>query len=270
MPSATLALLLAATPVDAESIRAALGEPPATGWTMHAVRVGVTRGAKRATFIADPRLGDRLNIAFSFWVLRGHDRILLIDTGFVDRTYTKTWRIEGYRDPAAGLAALDIEPSQVTDVIVTHDHWDHIGGLVLFPRATAWLHKRTLAAARKSGRPALDRWLLRAEASGRLRVTSSLELTVPGVLVVHAGLHTAGFQYVVVHNPEGIWVFASDIAPLRANFERGRPTGLTRDPRRTLEVMGTMRALVDGNLERIVTGHDPNGFDEHGLRHLSP
>jgi glyoxylase-like metal-dependent hydrolase (beta-lactamase superfamily II) len=103
-----------------------------------------------------------------------------------------------------------------------------------------------------------------------LRVTGSLELTLPAVLVVHAGMHTAGFQYVVVHNPEGLWVFASDIAPLRANFERGRPTGLTRDPGRTLEVMDTMRALVEGNLDRIVTGHDPYGFDERGLRHLSP
>ncbi len=267
---AALIALLVSAPAEADRIRAALDPAPAPGYVMHAVRVGVTRDARRATFIADASLGDHVDIAFAFWVLRGFGRVVLIDAGFVERRFIRIWRVEQYRDPVAGLAALGIEPEQVTDVVVTHHHWDHIGGLVRFPHATVWLDARTLAGARASKNTELIATLRVAEREGRLHRTGSLQRILPHTVMVHAGLHTRGFSYLVVENHDGTWVFASDIVPLRKNLIRDRPTGLTTNARKTLAVMATIRALVNGDLGRVVPGHEPSGFDSNGVRHLSP
>lgn len=267
---ALLLLLLAAAPADADSIRAAVAPAPAPGYVMHAVRVGITRDAKRSTFIADKTLGDHLDIAFAFWVLRGFGRVILIDAGFVSPRHLRTWRVQDYRDPVAGLAALGIEAAEVTDVVITHHHWDHIGGLVRFPHAVVWIHERAFTGAAKGKDEQLALTLRAAEKAGQLRRTKSLQAVAPHVIVVHAGMHTAGFQWLLVDNHDGPWVFASDIVPLRANLERDRPTGLTTNARGTRALMATMRALVKNDLARIVTGHEPDGFGDDGIVHLSP
>ncbi|HPS97828.1 MAG TPA: MBL fold metallo-hydrolase, partial [Bacteroidales bacterium] len=36
---------------------------------------------------------------------------------------------------------LNVSPSCITDVIITHPHPDHIGGIHLFPNARVWMQK---------------------------------------------------------------------------------------------------------------------------------
>ena len=34
-----------------------------------------------------------------------------------------------------------MQPEQVTDIVISHAHWDHLGGIDLFPKATVWIQK---------------------------------------------------------------------------------------------------------------------------------
>ena len=36
---------------------------------------------------------------------------------------------------------MGVDPASVTDIIISHAHWDHIGGIDLFPTATVWIQK---------------------------------------------------------------------------------------------------------------------------------
>ncbi len=262
-----IAILLGALVVSgaptAERIRAATQPAPAPGYRLHALHLGTTVDAKRDLFIVDPSLPRRIEIAFACWLVRGDDRVILIDTGFIDPTMVEQWRIRDYRDPVTALAEVGVAPGDVTDVIITHRHWDHIGGLVRFAASTLWMTRADFEGTlrwSKRAKPKLHAVLKAARDSGRLRLTEMLTEVAPSVVVVPVGLHTPGFQYVVVHNPDGRWVFAADIGPLRANYEGLAPTGQSSDRAAARVAIETIKAVVGGEIDRIVPGHEPGLF----------
>src|SRR5215217_939093 len=56
-------------------------------------------------------------------LLRGHGRVALVDVGSF-----------GQRQPLLDeLARLGLSPAEVTDVLLTHSHWDHSVNWVMFP-----------------------------------------------------------------------------------------------------------------------------------------
>ena len=63
-----------------------------------------------------------------------------------------------YLTPDSALARLNIQPGDVTDIILSHPHWDHIDGLSLFPNAHVWMQKEDYGyfvggAWQKDGQP---------------------------------------------------------------------------------------------------------------------
>ncbi len=70
----------------------------------------------------------------------------------------------GQRDTARRLARLGLQPADITGVIVTHEHDDHVGGVFAFASRHAipvWITHGTLRAATESGK---------GDASGTVRV----------------------------------------------------------------------------------------------------
>ena len=43
--------------------------------------------------------------------------------------------------PAEAVAEAGIKPEAVTDIIISHVHWDHADGIDLFPKARVWIQK---------------------------------------------------------------------------------------------------------------------------------
>ena len=247
----------------AAEIRAALGDAPAAGYDVYAVRVGQSAGAPKDLFYRGAAPGERVTIAYAFWVLVGEGRTILVDTGFVSGAKIAEWKVTGYRNPADGLAALRVRPEQVQDILVTHRHWDHVGGLALFPKARVWMPAREVQDALERYRtsdPAIDAALAALAKDGRLRDPAPLARPFPGVAVVRQGAHTRDFQYVVVNEPGGPLVLAGDAAPLYQNVADVHPSGQTRNAEHSTAAIAAMIEVAGGRHERIVPGHDPEVF----------
>ncbi len=68
-------------------------------------------------------------------LLRGHGRVALIDTGSFGQRNLILER----------LAANDLTPADITDVLLTHSHWDHSVNWVMFPNARVHIDGSELA-----------------------------------------------------------------------------------------------------------------------------
>jgi len=92
-----------------------------------------TAGA-RAALTAAGLSGDAISLSVQPLLVRDGERLVLIDTGAGGRMGTQNKLV-------ASLRTAGVDPSQVTDVLISHAHGDHVGGLVgadgslTFPRA---------------------------------------------------------------------------------------------------------------------------------------
>src|SRR5690606_33116924 len=71
----------------------------------------------------DPHEGP-MPMDFFVWLIRSQNRCILVDTGFNAET-AKARQRDMLRCPIEALKALDVLPADVTDVIITHLHYDH-------------------------------------------------------------------------------------------------------------------------------------------------
>jgi glyoxylase-like metal-dependent hydrolase (beta-lactamase superfamily II) len=101
-------------------------------YTIEAVRYGTLSQYRVASLVVGFPGDERLDIAMVVWLIRGGGRTILLDTGFFrEGRMDRSGLVDYLRpDEAVGLAA--VEPRDVTDIIITHAHWDHAwrGGTV--------------------------------------------------------------------------------------------------------------------------------------------
>lgn len=208
----------------------------------------------------------RVPFEWMFWLVRGADRTILVDAGFDDLELAARWNIEDFVPPAARLAQLGLRPEDITDVILTHLHWDHAGGLDAYTRANIWIqeteieHARSRLEGQESAggmrREDLDA-LDRAAAAGRLKLVRGDQEPAPGIALKYGGAHTPGFQYVTVETRDGRVLIAGDATYLYWNNWRHAPIGTSVDPAANLAAIRRMHHEAASPF-LIMPGHDPS------------
>lgn len=177
---------------------------------------------------------NRIPLAMRCLLLRGHDRTILIDNGLGDKYDDKFGRIFGVDQEShellRSLKSVGVEPTDVTDVILTHLHFDHAGGsttlddagnLVLtFANAAHHVQRSHWAWAHESPREQasfLTENLDPLEASGQLNLLDGDETPFPGIRMIVVDGHTRGQQLPLISGEEGALLYAADLLPTTAH-----------------------------------------------------
>lgn len=213
---------------------------------------------------ADPHEAA-VDMDYFIWVIRSAERLIVVDMGFNREIAARRGRAF-LRCPTQGLAALGIDGSAVTDVIISHMHYDHVGNYDLFPAARFHLQDREMSFA--TGRQMRHRCLctayevedvcaiVRNVYRGRVEFHDGDDAIAPGISVHLAPGHTAGLQFVRVSTAKGWLVLASDACHYRRHLERDEVFPLVVDVAGLLEGYERLRRLAS-NPELIIPGHDP-------------
>lgn len=177
---------------------------------------------------------NRIRMAMRCLLLRGHGRTIVVDTGLGHTYDDKFARIYAV-DESAGtlersLETLGVAPEDVTDVLLTHLHFDHAGGAVrrgadgaprlTFPHAAHYVQRRHWAWAHESPREQasfLPDKLGPLGDSGRLHLLDGEEAPFPNARLIVTDGHTRGQQLLLVEGDEGALLFAADLLPTAAH-----------------------------------------------------
>jgi glyoxylase-like metal-dependent hydrolase (beta-lactamase superfamily II) len=191
-------------------------------------------------------------------LLRGGGRTLLVDVGAFGVR----------RELRKQLDAHAVKPEDVTDVFLTHAHYDHAVNFVLFPNATVWIGDAELswAAAQPPGfNPLPELYVAELERSPRVRRVEAGDCILPGLRALPSPGHTPGHLLLYLEaNPTPV-LFTGDAAKNRAEL-LSREVDATADAeasRRSIDEIWACWRRVAGTV--LIPGHDLSmRLDEQG------
>lgn len=188
---------------------------------------------------------DSTEVRATVTVVRSGHQVILYDVG----DYQGRLRL------LEQLRAVDVQPEQVTLVVLSHLHWDHALNFECFSSSQFVIAARERASARHPGRDrATPRFLLEAlERGTRL---SDVECDGPlssDVRYLHTPGHTAGHLSLVVETSQGTVVLAGDACPQRESWLHGVPDLVFFDEALARSSVDLIRRTAD----IVVPGHGP-------------
>jgi glyoxylase-like metal-dependent hydrolase (beta-lactamase superfamily II) len=225
-----------------------------------------TREARRSDhFIGgDPHDGP-MPMDYFVWAVVGSSRVFLVDTGFTAETAARRKR-QFLRCPIESLREVGLEPDSITDVVLTHLHYDHVGNFHKLPNARFHLQEREMAFAtgRHMRYPFFGHGFELEDVLGMVRLNFRRRVEfydgdgelAPGVTLHLAPGHTAGLQVVRVHTRRGNVVLASDSSHFYENLQSNRPFVAAVDLGAVLDSFRKVERLAESR-RHIVPGHDP-------------
>ncbi len=148
-------------------------------------------------------------------LLRGEGRIILIDVG--------AFGIR--RELRKQLNERGIEAAQVTDVVLTHAHYDHSVNFTLFPNARLWIGQQELewAAAQPPGfNPLPELYVQELARSPRTQRINGGDKFLPNLEAIAAPGHTPGHLLFYLTGGEVPILFTGDAAKNRAELLGGK------------------------------------------------
>jgi glyoxylase-like metal-dependent hydrolase (beta-lactamase superfamily II) len=188
--------------------------------------------------------------------------VILIDTGLGDRLSEREqalYKVERHGGLTARLHEIGLEPEDVTDVVLTHLHFDHAGGVVArtgagglrpaFPRARHFVQRVELESARRptdERSAAAYRHVLECleplEQAGLLEVLDGSTTLAPRLRVVVTGGHTPSHQCPILSDAGQSFLHLGDIAPTRAHMKPAWNQSFDVQP---LETMAVKKCLLE-------------------------
>ena len=263
MKHLALSLLLA--------LAAATSAAQAPEYSIQAIRFANSSGDSVADMVMGAPKGEKIDTVYAFWLIRGGGRNILFDSGFHRDRWFKLWTVKDYLRPDEAVRLAGVKPEEVTDVVVSHAHWDHMGGIDLFPKATVWIQKAEFhyytgeawqPGGNHGGIDSDDvKELVRINTEGRLRlVDGDDQEIVPGIRAYTGARHTYASQYLLVDGNRP-FVLASDNVCLYRNLTEHRASATFSDADHAANVAAQRRMIqLAGSPDRVVPGHDALQF----------
>jgi glyoxylase-like metal-dependent hydrolase (beta-lactamase superfamily II) len=250
-----------------------LGAGPAAApdYSIQAIRYGTIRGFPVSALVMGAPEDEKTDIAMVVWLIRGGGRNILFDSGFHREAWLKESPTSDYLRPDEAVKLAGVAPEDVTDIVISHAHWDHMGGIDLFPKATVWIQKQEF------GYYAGDAWqpgghhggidpedvkaLVQRNVEGRLRLVDGDDVEIlPGIRAYTGARHTFASQYIRVEGKPP-FVLASDNCYLYRNLAEHKASATFLEADQPANIRNQARMIeLAGSTDRVVPGHDPRQF----------
>ena len=250
-----------------------MGAAAPVEYSIEAIRYGVSPDIPVGALVVGGPKDEKVDVDFVVWLIRGGGRNILFDSGFHRERWFKQWKITDYLRPDEAVRQAGVKPEDVTDVVISHAHWDHMGGIDLFPKATVWIQKDefryyTGDAWQSGGHnggidPDDIQQLVRLNTEGRLRLVDGDNVEIiPGIRVFVGSRHTFASQYLLIEGKLP-FVLASDNVYFYRNLAEHKASATFSDADHPANIKAQQRMIeMAGSVDRVVPGHDALQFQK--------
>ncbi|MFH0785137.1 MAG: N-acyl homoserine lactonase family protein [Pseudomonadota bacterium] len=203
---------------------------------------------------------------YYFWVIQGEGKTVVFDCGVRPQLAIER-NLAGYVSPEEMLSRIGVEADEVEHLVLSHCHFDHIGGIAMFPKAKVYVQRSEFdfwvydqIAERRPfamvADPVAIRQLGDLKGNNRLVLIGGDVEILPGVELLLTPGHTPGLQSMVVNTEKGAVILASDCAHVQESFSMDMPSGLITDMPAWLSSYSKLKNRVNGDLSLLYPGHD--------------
>lgn len=188
-------------------------------------------------------------ISFCIYLLQANGRNVLVDAGC---DTMPGFEMEHFCSPVEILSRLGLAPSDVTDVIITHAHHDHIEALHHFANATVYIQKEALVKGQKY-----------IPSTASITAFEERCTVTEGIEIIHIGGHAKGSSVVrFSHNGTDRYIVGDECYTPDC-VRLGIPTGVSCDPARSAAFLKEYAA------KPLLYCHDPAVLpDQNGVLQL--
>lgn len=223
---------------------------------------------------ADER--NRIDLACRCLLVRYPNRDVLVDVGMGSRWDDKERDIYNVHSQDVGLAKAltNLNVENISDVILTHLHFDHAGGVsrlnpqtneveAVFPNATHWVQRQNWGwanspSARDSGSYRREELQIFERDLATLNLIDGISEILPGIEVIPMHGHTFGMQIVKITTPNGVFVHLADLIPTASHLRDPYVMGYDLQPLITVQEKREILYHAARENWTLVFEHDPN------------
>jgi glyoxylase-like metal-dependent hydrolase (beta-lactamase superfamily II) len=186
-----------------------------------AVRYGTSMFPAEAVFYGHQGK-DKIPFHWLFYVIRSGSRIILADTGFEDPGLAQYFSVK-IQPVSRCLNEAGIRPEEITDIILTHTHFDHVGTIQQFPQARVIIQKEEYESFLKNGRDKKAMAYLKDKKN--LILFDQEYLIDSWIRVVKIGGHTIGSSIIELDTKQGKILLSGDEVYVPDNWQKKIPLG---------------------------------------------
>ena len=254
---------------------------PESIWEVFVIEFARSRNQPVDSLVQGAHDAGTIDLPFSFILARSGGRVILVDTGFMNEgigaEMSAKFDIPYWVSPLRMLDELGVKPEDVSDIVLSHAHFDHMGSVSKFPNAHLHIQKREwLSWMEAMALPSQFGFLtlainpddLRAgfDASVEHRLTlidGDSDNILPGIHVRCGEGHTLGQQFVIIESQRGRLVISGDCVYSATNLKGHRNDGVyvplafgVGSIWEQLKTMDRLNADIEGDMSRLIILHD--------------
>ncbi|HEV7718664.1 MAG TPA: N-acyl homoserine lactonase family protein [Arsenicitalea sp.] len=250
-------------------------------WDVHVIEFARSKDQSVAGLINGAEYAGVVDLPFSFVLARRGDKTVLIDTGFMQgedgSDFSAKFGIPWWISPVRMLAELGVTPESVTDIVLSHAHFDHMGSIHMYPNAKLHIQKREILSwVEAMALPPQFGYLTAIIDPDNLRsafdasVEHRLDLidgdrdnVLPGIHVRFGEGHTLGQQFIILETARGRLVVSGDCVYGASNIKGHHHSGVYAPLNNAvgsvweqLKTIDRINTEIGGDLNQLIILHD--------------
>ncbi|WP_319559322.1 N-acyl homoserine lactonase family protein [Marispirochaeta sp.] len=194
---------------------------------VYPIKLATVKDVDYSHNVLNTRFGEKIDAAFLSYLIVVDKFLMIVDTGHTLLSFTKGDNMNIIGDAKEAYESkfqeLRLEFNDVTHIILTHMHWDHMQNNHLFPNARIYVQRKEVEYAAAPLYPLYyekaDVAKLIGEDGDRVVFLDGDTELAPGVKTVLVGGHTPGSQIVYVNTSDGMAIITGDICNVYENLE---------------------------------------------------